>query len=115
MSDLNVVHLLDYGAGNVRSVRNAIRALSYKVVDITKPEQIDDSVQKLVFPGVGNFASAMLFLNDKGFAAPLKEYIKADRPFLGNYNARRAVLPLVYMMFVIRVKLGLDWIRVKWF
>ena len=93
MSGDEVVHLLDYGAGNVRSVRNAIRALSYTVVDITKPEQIDDSVQKLVFPGVGNFASAMKFLNDKGFAEPLKAYIEADRPFLGRVTRMRTRMP----------------------
>ena len=35
MTSNNVVHLLDYGAGNVRSVRNAIRKVGFEVVDIT--------------------------------------------------------------------------------
>ena len=47
------VHLLDYGAGNVRSVRNALVALGCEVVTVTKPSEIA-SADRLVFPGVGS-------------------------------------------------------------
>mmetsp|Transcript_129 Transcript_129/g.167 ORF Transcript_129/g.167 Transcript_129/m.167 type:complete len:565 (-) Transcript_129:291-1985(-) len=83
MGEEKTVHLLDYGAGNVLSVKQALKYLHWKVVEITEPSQLDDTVKKLVFPGVGNFASAMQFLNEKGFTEPLRDYIKADRPFLG--------------------------------
>jgi len=77
------VSLLDYGAGNVRSVRNAIRSLGYDIVDITEPSQIADA-KAIVFPGVGAFASAMEVLHAKQFAEPLKAYLKSgERPFLG--------------------------------
>jgi len=76
------VSLLDYGAGNVRSVRNAILANGYEVDDITDPSQLE-TASVVVFPGVGSFGSAMKFLHDKGFVEPLKRYIRADRPFLG--------------------------------
>lgn len=78
----NVVTLLDYGAGNVRSVRNAIRFLGYQIRDVNEPEDILKA-KCLVFPGVGAFASAMDMLNKTGMAEALREYIKNDRPFLG--------------------------------
>lgn len=77
-----VVSLLDYGAGNVRSVRNAIRALGYEVVDVEKPEQLA-AAAVLVFPGVGSFGACMAFLAEKGFLEPLREYVRADKPYLG--------------------------------
>ncbi|KAG8458516.1 hypothetical protein KFE25_003051 [Diacronema lutheri] len=76
------VSLLDYGAGNVRSVRNALSKLGYRVVDIDKPEQLR-SAQVVVFPGVGSFGAAMSFLEQKGFLEPLREHVRADRPFVG--------------------------------
>lgn len=77
-----MITLLDYGAGNVRSVRNAIRILGGQVVDVQRPADIL-CAEKLIFPGVGSFGSAMKRLHEDGFAGPLIEYIRADRPFLG--------------------------------
>ena len=76
------VTLLDYGAGNVRSVRNAIRAAGHEVVDVAAPGDIL-AADKLIFPGVGSFGSAMARLKEYGYIEPLLEYLKADRPFLG--------------------------------
>lgn len=77
------VSLLDYGAGNVRSVRNAITTNGYEIEDITSPEQIDQA-KVIIFPGVGSYGSAMKVLHEKGFYEPLKKYLsKHDRPFLG--------------------------------
>ena len=76
------ITLLDYGAGNVRSVRNAIRKIGFTVRDAVSPADIINA-QKLVFPGVGSFGSAMTRLRELGFAAPLVDYIKGNRPFLG--------------------------------
>jgi len=78
----NEVTLLDYGAGNVRSIRNAIHLLGYKINEVNRPEDINNA-KRLIFPGVGSFKSAMEVLNAKGMAAPLCSYIKQDRPFLG--------------------------------
>ncbi|KAH9313735.1 hypothetical protein KI387_022362, partial [Taxus chinensis] len=78
----NTVTLLDYGAGNVRSVRNAIRLLKFNIQDVKKPEDILEA-KRLVFPGVGAFAAAMDVLNKTGMAEALRAYIKSDRPFLG--------------------------------
>lgn len=77
------VSLLDYGAGNVRSVRNAIRECGYELEDITEPSQINEA-KAIVFPGVGSYGSAMKVLKEKGFDEPLRKYLAGrDRPFLG--------------------------------
>ncbi len=77
-----MVHLLDYGAGNVRSIRNALSAAGFRVEDITSPSQLADA-RVVVFPGVGAFGSAMKFLDDAGFREPLTAYIKSGRPYMG--------------------------------
>mmetsp|Transcript_24178 Transcript_24178/g.52814 ORF Transcript_24178/g.52814 Transcript_24178/m.52814 type:complete len:561 (-) Transcript_24178:1171-2853(-) len=76
------VTLLDYGAGNVRSVRNAIKKLGYTIKDVEKPADIM-SAERLLFPGVGAFGQAMRILKKKGMVEPLKEYLQEGRPFLG--------------------------------
>ncbi len=77
-----MITLLDYGAGNVRSLRNAIGKLGYEVKDVKSPDDIRRA-EKLVFPGVGSFGSAMERLRAEGYIRPLVDYIRADRPFLG--------------------------------
>ena len=77
-----MITLLDYGAGNVRSVINAIESLGQKVHVVTCGEDIL-SAEKLVFPGVGAFGSMMRILNEKNYVEPLKIYLRSNRPFLG--------------------------------
>ncbi|QJA06771.1 imidazole glycerol phosphate synthase subunit HisF [Thermosulfurimonas marina] len=76
------VTLLDYGAGNVRSVVNALTSLGAKVHFVEGPEDIL-SAERLVFPGVGHFGSIMQALREKGLLEPLREYLRSGRPFLG--------------------------------
>ena len=77
-----MITLLDYGAGNVRSVRNAIRKLGYEVQDVRKPEDISNA-GKLIFPGVGSFGNAMHRLVEGGYVEPLIRHIRSGKPFLG--------------------------------
>ena len=77
-----MITLLDYGAGNVRSVINAIESLGETVKTVNRPEDIL-SAERLVFPGVGAFGSMIHILHEKNFVDPLKAYITSDRPFLG--------------------------------
>ena len=76
------VTLLDYGAGNVRSVRNAIQKLGFTVRDVTKPEEIAGA-ERLIFPGVGAYGSAMDILKKRDLVDPLKDYIASGKPFMG--------------------------------
>jgi imidazole glycerol phosphate synthase glutamine amidotransferase subunit len=77
-----MISFLDYGAGNVRSLRNAIHALGFSVADIARPEDILQA-ERLIFPGVGAFGAAMERLHRLGYVEPLKAYLAAGRPFLG--------------------------------
>ena len=77
-----MITLLDYGAGNVRSVINAIESLGEEVRSAASARDIL-SAEKLVFPGVGAFGSMMAMLGEKGVVSALKEYLLSDRPFLG--------------------------------
>jgi imidazole glycerol-phosphate synthase len=77
-----MISLLDYGAGNVRSLRNAINHLGFEVADIERPDDIL-SAEQLIFPGVGAFGAAMERLHRLGYVEPLREYLAAGRPFFG--------------------------------
>jgi imidazole glycerol-phosphate synthase len=82
VQERSMITLLDYGAGNVRSVMNAIRNLGEDIKTAQSPEDIL-SAEKLVFPGVGAFGSMMRMLHEKNFISPLKTFLLSGRPFLG--------------------------------
>lgn len=77
-----MITLLDYGAGNVRSVINALEYLGETVVPVRSPADIDRA-ERLVFPGVGNFGAMMRSLRDQHFVEPLQAYLHSNRPFFG--------------------------------
>ena len=77
-----MISLLDYGAGNVRSVINAIESLGETVKVVTSGDEILEA-EKLVFPGVGAFGSMMQILHRMNCVKALKAYIGANRPFFG--------------------------------
>ena len=79
MTDL---YVLDYGAGNVRSLYNAIERLGYKPKRIRDPKDFLVA-KKLIFPGVGSFGSAMTFLKKKQYFEPLKQYIHSGKAYFG--------------------------------
>lgn len=85
-----MITLLDYGAGNVRSVRNAITRLGYTVRDVQGPQDIL-TAEKLIFPGVGSFGSVMQRLHRDGMVEPLIERIRLNKPFLGICVALQAL------------------------
>lgn len=84
------VTLLDYGAGNVRSVRNAINKLGMSVVDVQQPEDIL-TAEKLIFPGVGSFGLVMDRLKESGYIEPLQRRIRENKHFLGICVALQAL------------------------
>lgn len=77
-----MITLLDYGAGNVRSVINAVESLGERVKIVKGIEDIL-SAEKLIFPGVGNFISMIRILRDRNYFGPIKEFLNSGRPFLG--------------------------------
>ncbi len=85
-----MITLLDYGAGNVRSVINALERLGESVELVANGADIAKA-QKLVFPGVGNFGTMMQILRDKQLIEPLLAYLKQDKPFFGICVALQAL------------------------
>ncbi len=85
-----MITLLDYGAGNVRSVRNGIRKLGYDVQDVQSADDILQA-ERLIFPGVGSFGSVMERLQRDGFIEPLIARIRSDKPFFGICVALQAL------------------------
>lgn len=77
-----MITLLDYGAGNVRSVINAVEKMGDTVTVATNGEAVL-SAEKLIFPGVGSFGNMMQILHGKDYVRPLKGYLDSGRPFLG--------------------------------
>jgi imidazole glycerol phosphate synthase glutamine amidotransferase subunit len=77
-----LVVVVDYGAGNLVSIDQALRAAGARVRLATSGDQVDGA-DLLVVPGVGAAAPAMERLREGGFVGPITRWIEEDRPFLG--------------------------------
>jgi len=81
-----MIGVIDYGAGNLGSVMNALKRLSVPARFAEGPDElsaVSSPFEKIIFPGDGHFATAMASLTKSGYAQAIKEWIQADRPFLG--------------------------------
>jgi imidazole glycerol phosphate synthase glutamine amidotransferase subunit len=76
------VAVVDYGAGNLVSIEQALTAAGATVERTTTGAGIGDP-DLLVVPGVGAAAPAMDRLRAGGFVEPVRDWIAADRPYLG--------------------------------
>ena len=76
-----MIAIVDYGAGNIFSVKNALDFLGLENELTNKPEKIK-SAEKVILPGVGAFPSAMKMLEQKGLVSVLKEEAQ-KKPLLG--------------------------------
>lgn len=77
-----MIKLLDYGAGNIRSVINAVKLLGWDIETIQNPQEILE-VDQLLFPGVGNFGVVMERLHALKFVDPLMQRMKENKSMLG--------------------------------
>lgn len=75
------IAIVDYGAGNLNSVKKAFDYLEAKVVVTSQPEVVAGA-DKIVLPGVGHF-SALSALDNRGLRDAVLEGAKAGKPFLG--------------------------------
>ena len=74
--------IIDYGGGNLQSVRNAVRALGHDPVLVRSPQDLE-GVSALIFPGQGAFGDCMAALGRQQLTEALVSWIAADRPFFG--------------------------------
>ncbi|KAF7544407.1 hypothetical protein G7Z17_g9964 [Cylindrodendrum hubeiense] len=75
------VHLLDYVAGNIRSLVNAIESQGYDVEWVRSPEDVPNA-EKLILPGVGHFGHCLSQLAQAGYLEPVRKHIDAGKPFM---------------------------------
>ncbi|MDR0389415.1 MAG: imidazole glycerol phosphate synthase subunit HisH [Spirochaetaceae bacterium] len=84
MSEKAMTGVIDYGAGNLGSVMNALARLSIPARFVQGPEELNPRLFRgIILPGDGHFATAAESLGGSGYAEAIKDWIKADRPFLG--------------------------------
>ena len=76
------VTLLDYGAGNIRSVAKAFEHEGAQVTTTSDP-QVAREAERLVLPGQGHFGQCIGSLEASGLADAVREVVAAERPFLG--------------------------------
>jgi imidazole glycerol-phosphate synthase subunit HisH len=77
-----MIAILDYGAGNLRSVAKALETVGTTPI-LTDDPSVVASADGLVVPGQGSAVDAMRNLKRLGLAEPLKRYVASGRPFLG--------------------------------
>lgn len=76
------VTVIDYGIGNLYSVRRALEYCGAEVTLSADPAQIGAAAH-LVLPGVGAFGDGMLGLKERGLVEPILSHAKSGRPLLG--------------------------------
>jgi glutamine amidotransferase len=74
--------IVDYGAGNLTSVYNALKYLNIKSRISNDPAEIENA-RKIIFPGVGAAKNAMRTLNKTGIGESIKNSFKKGIPILG--------------------------------
>ncbi len=82
MTAARSLYVVDYGAGNLRSVQKAFEHVGVQAV-VGSDARAMASAPGLVLPGVGAFGAAMEQLHRRGLVEPLLERIEAGVPFLG--------------------------------
>jgi len=77
-----MIALIDYGAGNVRSVQKALSAVGAEV-RVTRDPRVLAAAEKVVLPGVGAFGDCMAGLRRIGLVDALRRVVEEGRPLLG--------------------------------
>lgn len=77
-----MIALIDYGAGNLRSVHKALRFLNADVRLVTEPGGLNEA-DAAVLPGVGAFDDCLNALRKQALIDACREFVRSGRPFLG--------------------------------
>ena len=77
-----MVAIIDYDAGNIRSVEKAVRYLGKEVTVTSDPEKIL-AADRVILPGVGAFGDAMKRLHAMGLVEVIRQVADRGTPFLG--------------------------------
>ncbi len=77
-----MIAILDYDAGNIKSVEKAFKILGEDTV-LTRDFAAIEKADKVVLPGVGSFADAMNHLKKYELDKAIRDFVTSGRPFLG--------------------------------
>lgn len=77
-----MIAIIDYDAGNMKSVEKALQFLGCEVI-VTRDADILLNADKVILPGVGNFGDAMARLNEYGLVDVIHKIVDKGTPFLG--------------------------------
>lgn len=86
-----MIVIVDYGAGNLRSVAKAVEAVGASPV-VTNDAAALRRADALILPGVGAAADTMKNLRERGLVGPVREYVASGRPFLGVCMGMQALM-----------------------
>lgn len=78
----NMIAIIDYDAGNIKSVEKALQYLGEETCVTRSPEEIL-AAEKVILPGVGAFGDAMQKLHQYGLVEVIKEVVNRRKPLLG--------------------------------
>ncbi len=77
-----MISIIDYDAGNIKSVEKALQFLGEDVI-ITSDRETILSSDKVILPGVGAFGDAMNKLEVRGLVEVIRDFAETGKPFLG--------------------------------
>ncbi len=77
-----MVAIIDYDAGNIKSVEKAIQSLGEEVIVTREPEVLLNA-EKVILPGVGAFGDAMDKIRSYGLEEVIYKVVEKGTPFLG--------------------------------
>ena len=77
-----MIAIIDYDAGNIKSVEKALHFLGQKAV-VTGDKETILSAEKVILPGVGAFGDAMNTIRERGPERVIHEVVEQGTPFLG--------------------------------
>lgn len=85
------IAIVDYGAGNLRSVARAVAHAGYEPHVTQDPYDVAEA-DRVIVPGVGAAADTMRNLREHRMVEPIREYIASGRPFFGVCMGQQALL-----------------------
>ena len=86
-----MIGLINYGMGNLGSVRRTFEILNIQNKVILSPDEITNC-EKLVLPGVGNFSNAMNILNNNGWSEQIVKHTLVEKKTYFRNMSRHAAL-----------------------
>jgi len=78
----STVAIIDYGIGNVQSIKNSLNNFDVKVILSHDSDSILNA-DGVILPGVGAFKKAIAQLKNRGLDEVIREFVRSGKPFLG--------------------------------